>query len=466
MNISIYIYGNGKECKKTLARLADFREQITVKGIVVSNKNNELNSNSSIDIYELNEIDDYDFILISVYKWKEIYAILQENDIPNEKIVLSAELYNTNVDIEDIFLKKDRRNIVEPSYYLDEENYGNEYMKETILHYPPRHITIAVTSVCKNKCLFCAYHGEGFKENSRVYNLPFVLDLKRFKEMVDMAYNGNVPHIHICGTGEPFANPQIIKMIDYVIYRYGSTSIQTEFWPDLFAKNNYLDEICKREKNIDYITTDLFSADFHVHDNIKRGTKLSEIITALKYISENSNICIRINIILTRKNYKDLYRIIDLLDSNNIKNYEVDVINLYTYEGDIFTSKCNQYHSEDEHITTELTKLKSYALQQGVKCCIPEPIDKSSEQCDHFWTKFQTWPVIGCDKDKYAENMVPMACAAVVNGELNSLGYLCDYKNIMEAWNNERIVSIRRNLLKGIYPSPECRNCHLCKSEE
>ena len=62
--------------------------------------------------------------------------------------------------------------------------------------------------------------------------------------------------------------------------------------------------------------------------------------------------------------------------------------------------------------------------------------------------------------------MIPHACAAVVRGNLNSLGYIFDYDNIMDAWNSKKLVEIRSNLLKGIYPSEYCKNCYLCHLEE
>ena len=46
-------------------------------------------------------------------------------------------------------------------------------------------------------------------------------------------------------------------------------------------------------------------------------------------------------------------------------------------------------------------------------------------------------------------------------GELNSLGYLFDYDNIIDAWNNEKLVQIRKNLIRGIYPDENCKKCYL-----
>ena len=458
---NVYIYGNGNECRKVIHRLKQLEDLVNIKGIVVSKKEQEFGI-ENVKILELSQIEEYDFIIIAVYKWREIYEILKTKDVDDSKIILSAELYRNNLKFPDEFNNRTINfETIDNDYYHIYEAYDKEYMKEAVLHYPPRSITIGVTSACKNKCLFCAYHGEEFKDSSNVYGLPFSLSIYKFKRIVDMAYEGHVPHIHVCGTGEPFANPNILEMLDYVIFKYGSVSIQTEFWPDIFKKYNYLQALCDRENYIDYITTDLFSADEVIHNDIKRGTQLTELLEALRYISKNSSIEFHINIILTKKNYKDIYKIMELLTQNEIKNYVINIVNLFTYDGSDFTSKDNTYTSKDNDIMNELDIALKYAKDHNIQISIPIPEDKENKRCDHFWTKFQTWPVKGCEEDRYDENMVPMACNAVVNGGLNTLGYILDYDTIMDAWNNEILIDIRNNMLEGRYPSDKCKECYL-----
>ena len=456
-----YIYGAGNECKKLLSFMPKYEKYLNIKGIVTTQKSND----KYIEGYNLlmvDEIEKFDFIIVSVIKWREIVEILHDRGIEDKKIILGAVFYSKDFDFCNYVLeRKENYRLTNLPYYEYKENFKKEYLKESILHYPPKHITIGVTSACKNKCLFCSYHGEDFKETSNVYGLPFMLSLKDFKRMVDMAYKGGVAKVHVCGTGEPFANPEILNMLDYVIEKYGKVSFQTEFWKELFRKNNYLEEICKREKGIDSITTDIFSAEEKIHNKIKKGTSLIDLINDLKYISENSNIKLRINMILTHENSKRITDIIDLFLKNNIKNFVFDVCNLFSYEGSDFTSPNNVYVSQDKNIAEELQKVVSYGKEKGIEVSIPMPADKTKHMCGMFWEKFQTWPVKGCDERRYVENMTPVACAAVVNGNLKSLGYLFDYDNIMDAWNNPKLVEIRENLLNGIYPSEYCKKCYL-----
>jgi FkbM family methyltransferase len=124
------------------------------------------------------------------------------------------------------------------------------------------------------------------------------------------------------------------------------------------------------------------------------------------------------------------------------------------------------YTSEDIEITQALEEAKSYGAQNKIKVNVPLPVDSEQNQCDVFWHKVQIWPVMGIDPMRYSENMIPHACRAVVKGHLNSLGYLFDYDNIMDFWNNEKLVTIRQNLMNGIYPDEECKYCYCCRSTD
>lgn len=343
------------------------------------------------------------------------------------------------------------------------KNFENE---NGVLSYPPMHITVGVTSACNNKCLFCSYHGEAARGKSKVYNLPFMLSMEDFKKIVDMAYEGGVRRVHVCGTGEPFLNPHICEMLDYVAEKYGSVSFQTNFWKVLFDKNNYLDEIIKRADRIKFIATDICASAPEEHDYIKQGSSYIELLNSLEYIAQRADIKIMPFVIVTKSNYKDLKRIIDDFLERGINNIEINIGNLFSYDFSEFTSSDNVYVSTDYEITDSLCEMQAYGKEKGIVVNIPQPADKTNKVCGVFWEKFQTWPVMGCERERYGENMIPHACAAVVNGDLNSLGYIFDYNSIMEAWNSEKLVEIRKNLLEGKYPSEYCKKCYMYHLED
>ena len=349
---------------------------------------------------------------------------------------------------------------------LMKSSFNKEYMKKAVLTYPPLSITIGVTSACQNKCRFCSYHGEDAKGNSKVYGLPFMLSLEDFKRIVDMATRDGVGHIHVCGTGEPFANPAILDMLDYVIKTYGKVSFQTNFWKTLFDRKGYLDEIIKRADKISFIATDVCSGSPEEHEYIKQGGSYEELLDALEYIAKRCNIEIRPFLILTRSHYKNIKVIIDQFLERGITNFRLTIGNLLSYDYSEFTSSDNVYISTDYEIRQVLEETVAYGREKGILVSIPQPADKTEKMCSVFWDKFQTWPVQGCEKEHYGENMIPHACAAVVKGELNSLGYLFDYDSIMDAWNSPKLVEIRKNLLEGKYPSEYCKKCYCYSAKD
>ena len=156
--------------------------------------------------------------------------------------------------------------------------------------------------------------------------------------------------------------------------------------------------------------------------------------------------------------------IIDELIKRNV-NSELLIVNLLSYDYSEYTSSDNVYKSEDKEITYALQEIKDYAEKREIRITLPKPADQEDD-CFVFWSEFQTWPVKGCDKMRYGENMIPHACSAVIRGELNSLGYLFDYGTMMEAWNNDIIVKIRENIMKGIYPSEWCKKCFYYHQED
>ncbi len=323
-------------------------------------------------------------------------------------------------------------------------------LPEGVLSKPPQWITIGITNICNNKCVFCSYHSEEAKNNSNVYNIPFEMSFNDFKRIVDMAKKGNVPHVHICGTGEPFMNKDILKMIDYSIEIYGKASLQTNFFKPLFDKNKYLDEIIKRKDSIVYITTDILSGESAVHDELKKGSKHEDVMVALEEIADKTNIMINISYILSKFNYSSIPLLIDDLVNRKITNVGINISNLYSYDFNKYTETSVVYTSDDIEITNALLNAKNYGMSKGVKVSIPLPADKDSSGCTVFDKKIQIWPVQGNDPDRYHENLIPHACRAVVKGDLNSLGYVFDYDNIMDMWNNDKLVEIRKNLLHGI----------------
>ena len=341
----------------------------------------------------------------------------------------------------------------------DRRRFRSEFYRRAVLAYPPRYVTIAIGSACTNRCVFCAYHSDDAKNGaSNAYGLRYELSLEEFKWIVDMCYRGRVPKIHLCATGEPFLHRNILVFLDYAAGVYGRVSVQTNFHRPLFDKHGYLDEIVKRAGSISYMTTDVLSGDPETHERLKKGSSYEDVLSAMSYISSRSSIHFEVHYLLTKFNYQHIDKLIYDLSRRKI-NCHVAVVNLHPHGFNAFTAPEACYRSGDTHITDQLQRASVVGRERGLEVAVPDPVDEGEKRCAAFWSRFQIWPVKGVDEHRFGHNVVIGGCNAVVIGKLKSLGYISDYRNIMDLWNNERFVKIRRDLLRGVYPDELCRTC-------
>ncbi|CCO22583.1 radical SAM protein [Maridesulfovibrio hydrothermalis] len=348
----------------------------------------------------------------------------------------------------------DRQQLIEQ----DKISYQNERGKKAVVSYPPRWMTLGISGNCTNRCLFCSYHSEDARNGkSNVYNLVYKMSLQHAKEYIDLCYKGRIPHVHICGSGEPFLNKDIMPMVDYMIERYGKASFQSNFNESIMKRGDYIEQIIERKKDIAYIVTDMHTGDESSFHQIKKGSSLTYVLSVLKLFSKHG-ITLHGPCILTRSNYKEIPKIIELLIANEIQ-MDLLITGIYPHMFNDFTSMENVYQSSDTMITDMLNKVVQLGKRFGITVTIPQPFDSPAQHCDVFWDKIQVWPTVGVPKERYHENLIPHACNAVVLGEMASLGYLSDYESVMDFWNNDIIVNIRKKILAGKYPDSFCWSC-------
>ena len=331
-------------------------------------------------------------------------------------------------------------------------------MKKSILSYPPRWATLAIIGNCTNRCKFCSYHSlDARNGKSNVYNIKYTMSVQRFRKNIEFFYNANVPHIHICASGEPFLHPDIMDIIDTNIDVYGDFSLQSNFNKTLFRKHDYIKQLIDRKKYISYIVTDVISGDALAFSGVKKGSNIDDHISILRILSEH-NIPIITSFIVSKTTYRNLLGIVELMAKNSIR-LQINLVNLFPHMFNEMTQLNNVYKAEDIAITEYLYKAKQVAQKFGITLSDILPFDDPRNVCSVFWDKVQMWPVMGCDMNRACENLVPHACNAVVLGSMNSLGYLDDYPTVMDFWNNPKLVAIRESILAGKAPDRYCNTC-------
>ena len=336
--------------------------------------------------------------------------------------------------------------------------------KKVYLDYPPLWVTVGITGNCAFKCDFCCSHSPDSGKDSvtsHQYKIPFNMSIDDFQRIVKLCHDGGVPHIHICGTGEPFLHPHILDIIDYLseIYPY-DISLQTDFHKVIFDKHNFLDEIIRRKTHICRITTDIFPEN--VHNKIKKGSDIDYLLECLEKISLDTDISIDAHIILNKYSYNGINDLVKLMHTRQIR-FSMNIVNIFPLGFNDFTSLENAYMPSDMEITRELDNLRKLAKSLNVMVRIPPPWDRENIQrkpCMMFWQKVQIMPSKKLPKERWIGNAIPQQCNAAVCGELYSMGNILDYENFMDFWNNNKYLSIRRQIVEGKVPDDACRNCY------
>jgi pyruvate-formate lyase-activating enzyme len=282
-----------------------------------------------------------------------------------------------------------------------------------------------------------------------------------FKKIVNKCYTAKIPHIHICGNGEPTINPDFLKCLDYVIKKYGHVSFQSNFDSKIYENKNLVKEIIKRKKYIDYITMDLVGYDRSTHNNLKLGSDIKSIIEIMTSINKGApEVKFYVHWILTKLNYKGIDNLLLLLKKRKI-NFKLDIVNLHAYEFNDFCSLESRYLKSDKNITRELNYIEKFAKIHKLEVNFPKPVDVKTEKCGGFWSRVQIgFASHDIPKEKWHGNFLPVGgCDAVVKGKIRSFGNILN-KDIMSVWNGKSMKAVRKNLIKGIYPDEEaCKGC-------
>ena len=336
--------------------------------------------------------------------------------------------------------------------------------KKAVLDYPPLWVTVAITGGCAFKCDFCCNHSPDSGKHERTshqYKMNFMMADEDFEKIVSMCHEASVPHLHICGAGEPFIHPKILKFIDHLIDVYSKTSIQTDFHKALFEKKGYNDEIIKRGSRITFITTDIFGEEDH--ERIKKGSDFDYLLHSMEKISRHTDILFKAHVILTKQSYRGIPELMRELHRRKV-NFRLEFVNLFASDFNPYTSIDNAYMSSDADIAEELERVRRDAEQLGIDIDIPPPFDlfnAAGDPCVEFWKKVQLIPSKNIPKEKWAGNAIPQQCPAVVSGDLFSIGNLFEYDTFMEFWNNDLLVGLRRAMMDGQLPDEACKTCYV-----
>jgi MoaA/NifB/PqqE/SkfB family radical SAM enzyme len=173
------------------------------------------------------------------------------------------------------------------------------YRKMRILKFP---------MICNNNCIICDDFGEPDSQPR---------DFAWYKEEIDYLASKN-KHIFLYG-GEPFLDPNILQILDYLAKVDVDFMISTNCRP-LSQKSLAKKLLGLRIKRV---VTTLFSHKEEVHDSHTGVSgSYSETVTGIRNLLEEK-IPVTVNIVLTSKNLGDLLGTVGFLSALGVKNIKI-----------------------------------------------------------------------------------------------------------------------------------------------
>ena len=185
-----------------------------------------------------------------------------------------------------------------PTYlYKEMKKYNQKKCKAPIF------AGVRVTSYCNMKCPHC------FAQEQKM-----TMSLDKFKKVVDILVENELYKITITG-GEPFLNVDLLKMIEYVKSQELVVSLHTN--GSLIS-----DESVKVLKEIldehEWIQVSLDGYTYETYQQTRENKLYNLIINNIKILVEH-DINVKLNVVVTNKNYKFLNKIYEKAVSLKVK---------------------------------------------------------------------------------------------------------------------------------------------------
>ena len=190
-------------------------------------------------------------------------------------------------------------------YGFDLPTYMYKEMKENDLKKcsSPVFAGIRVTSVCNMNCPHCFANSE-----------PLIMTFVQYKKIIDKLIDGQIYKITLTG-GEPFLNPELFKIIKYTKEKGLVVSLHTN---GTLVNNEHIILLKSLLDENDWIQISLDGCSYDSYYNTRRNTMFETIINNIRLLCENGY-NVKINTVVTNKNYKLLANIYELSTQLGIK---------------------------------------------------------------------------------------------------------------------------------------------------
>ena len=192
----------------------------------------------------------------------------------------------------------------------------------------PKTVSMHITNKCNLSCIYCWYYSplkndRSFK-GSKIFGQKIKeVDYNFFKEIIDDCCELKVERIQLSAQGEPSMHSRFVDMLDYIKGK--------GFIISLVTNGTFEKKLLKHLLKVDEITIDFSASNPHLYRKIQSHTTKDFFSTVMRNISFFSELknkkkktpYIKVNYILTSKNYKDLPQFFKL-----ISKFKIDYLNV------------------------------------------------------------------------------------------------------------------------------------------
>lgn len=327
-------------------------------------------------------------------------------------------------------------------------------LKPLIVKSLPIHAQIEPTTYCNLRCSFCL--------RDQYIKNPQHMRFEQFKQIVDSL---NLKKLALNGSGEPFLNPDLLKMIRYAKSKGISVSIVSNFT----VIKKFIKEVV--ESDLDEIRVSIDGATKETYIKARNQDFFEKILESIREINRykkelnKTTPRLRFQVVLTQTAYDEMKDIIKLAESLEV--HAISFKPVSTIHDDKPKEKSELYLGAYKDI--EKTREKLLEIKNMLPKNMGSDIPVTLKRLKALWFKLYG---IGEDLQEkricyfpwfsvyiLADGQVRLCCAMNFGGKERSMGNVFeeDFKAI---WNNEKFQHVRRLARQGkVLPYQECKHC-------
>jgi len=307
----------------------------------------------------------------------------------------------------------------------------------------PIHIRLKPTNKCNHKCYYCCYRNENLYL-SELFNVNKEIPWRKMKEIVDDLKQMGVRAVTLSGGGEPLCYSYIAETIDSLLNAGIKVAILTN---GSLLKG----EVAKvLGRGATWIRISMDAADSKMYARI-RDISLKEFNIVCDNIynfakMKNKSSQLGINFIVTKENYKDVYRFLKLTKELGVDHVKVSESIVSTKR-----EENKKYHSPFSNSVKKQIAKGLSNLADG-NFTIIDKFDDFAGNNNYYKKKYSWCPFIQC-LTVIGADMNVYTCYDKAYTRKGNLGSIKD-KSFQELWFSNKT----KEKLLHLNPSKDCNH--------